>query len=385
MASIDKVKSVVRYATNFATRAIFRDEAVRKLLVEKHYRIVAGKVNAQGQCAMYTAADLLDWRTTMGFRIECSHEVYRANCFYGIGKAMRTFGGANQCVKACVEHGVHFGDYVNAQELDGSGLPCLITFGSARLNHIRSASDVPVAMVGPYIAYAQDYLDQVELAWAKARLGKSLLVFPSHSVDRVKVTYELSSLIKEIERVKAEYELNTVLICLYYRDLLNGAAEAYEQMGYTVVTAGYREDSLFLARQRSLIQIADLTMSNNVGTHVGYCAYMGKPHYIFDQRKRYSSDSSLDDSEFDNEFAVSQAAEKAEVASAFSWFSNDFTPDQRAVLNCYWGFDRVFDHQEMSALLSACETAYQAKTRKRQDVFRKVACAQGVRVDGLHV
>lgn len=385
MGVLNKMKSAARFTANAATRAVIKDEATRKLLVENHYARAANKVNAHGEVALRTADDLLDWRATMGFRFECSREVYRANSFYGIGKSLRSFGGTEQCVKACIEHGVHFGSYANKQELDGSGLPSLITFGPARLEHIRAISNVPVAMVGPYIAYAEDYLSTDELDQTKERLGRSLLVFPSHSVDRVKVSYEFSALVDEIEKVCAEFELDTILVCLYYRDILNGAAEEYERKGYHVVTAGYREDSLFLARQRSLILLSDMTMSNNVGTHVGYCAYMGKPHYIFEQEKIYASDSALDKSEFDNEFASSLTFEKAEVARAFSQLTFRLTSEQKAILNRYWGFDKVLDSHELGALLSACEQAYLERPRNRQRAFRAIIRSQGLRVGGLDV
>ena len=51
-----------------------------------------------------------------------------------------------------------------------------------------------------------------------------------------------------------------------------------------VVTAGYIMDPLFLSRLKSIIQLSDLTMSNNVGTHLGYCIYLNKPHWIVRQK-----------------------------------------------------------------------------------------------------
>ena len=370
MNVIRNVKSGLRFAVNEATRALIWDESLRKRLAECYYAWAARRVNAREGFAARSASDLLDWRATMGFRFKCSREVYRANSFYGIGEALRTFSGAQGCIKACVEHGVHFGSYVNGQELEGSGLPCLITFSPARLEHIRVVSDVPVAMVGPYIAYAPDYLDEIEMSKVRDQLGRTLLVFPSHSVDRVKVTYELASLVSEIERVKREREINSVLICLYYRDLLNGVAGDYESLGYRVVTAGYREDALFLARQRSLIFLADLTMSNSVGTQVGYCGYLGRPHYIFDQEKRYGSDSALDDSEFNNAYARSQAAEKAEVAAEFSVLTDSLTGKQRELLERYWGFSKVRSRDELSDLFAVCEEAYRAGSKARQRSLR---------------
>ena len=372
------LKSVTRHAVNMTTRTIIRNEALRKLLVEKYYRKIAEKLNSQGQFAWQSAEDLLDWRMTMNFRIKCSHEVYRANSFYGIGEALRAFSGSTQCIKACIEHGVYFGAYVNEQELHKSGLPCLITFGSARYDHIREVSDVPVIMVGPYIAYAKDYLKQEEFITAKEKLGKTLLVFPSHSIDRVKVSYELSSLFAEMEHVKTMFGIKSILVCLYYRDLLNGVADIYEQKGYSVVTAGYREDSLFLPRLRSLIKLSDLTMSNSVGTHVGYCAYMGKPHYVFDQLKGYSSDSILDSCEYKNVFLKSQTLEKNEVAKLFSGFEKKLTRQQENVMDRYWGFKNIKSPLDMSVLLDVCEKAWSEKTKHRQRSFREMAIARGL-------
>ena len=97
----------------------------------------------------------------------------------------------------------------------------------------------------------------------------------------MKVTYELACLVSEIERVKREQEIDSVLICLYYRDLLNGVAGDYEGLGYHVVTAGYREDALFLARQRSLIFLADLAMSNRRGNASRLLRLSRKGHIIF--------------------------------------------------------------------------------------------------------
>lgn len=372
MGVVNTVKSGIRFAVNTATRSLIKDEAVRKKLVEKHYAKAANRVNSNASYAGRTSEDLLDWRKTMGFRFRLSREVYRANGFYGIGETLRRFAGSDTCVKACIEHGVHFGNYVNKQELDGSGLPCLLTFSETRLGHIREVSNVPVGLIGPYIAYAEDYLDDKEFSLARERLGKTLLVFPSHSVDRVRVSYELDDLVSEIERVKANHDIETVLICLYYRDLLNGAAKDYERFGYRVVTAGYREDSLFLARQRSLISLADLTISNNVGTHVGYCAYLKRPHIVYVQEKLYESDSVLDNSEFDNAYAEQLAAEKTEVAEAFRSYSNELTEEQKRVCEKYWGFSYVRSKKELFSLFSLLDQAYEAKSSFRQSELRKL-------------
>lgn len=375
MRRLERVRSGARFAVNSTSRALIRDEAVRKRIVERYYAFRSGRVNRGAPRAYRTGADLVDWRATMGFSFECSREVYRGNTFYGIGRSLRDYAGAHTSVKACVEHGVYFGNYTNPQELEGSGLPCLLTFGTSRLAHVRAVSNTPVGLIGPYIAYASDYLTDEKLRELRANLGRVMLVYPSHSVDRVRVSYEISQLLEVVERVAKERQIDTVLICLYYRDILGGAADAYESRGFTVVTAGFREDPLFLSRQRSLIRLSDFTMSNNVGTQVGYCSYLDKPHYVFPQEKQFVSASVLDDSEFANPYATQNEIERADVAAAFRRFEPMRTPEQSRVLERYWGFSKVRSRESMALLLSDMEEAYRFPPQERQARLQEISNA----------
>lgn len=365
------VSSRVRNFVNQSSRSLLK-ESTRKMLVENFYAAKASKINRNSPVADHMGEDLVDWRKTLSYRIQCSRGVYRGNCFYGAARWMQEYAGTKNSVKACIEHGVYFGNYVNDRELDGSCLPALITYGPARMNHVKDVSKTPVCMVGPYIAYAPDYLSGAEATKIKSKLGRTLLVFPSHSVDRVKVEFEMKGLFDAINRMVNEYGIDTVLISLYYRDLLDGAADPYEALGYTVVSSGYREDSLFLPRQRSLIKLADYTMSNNVGTHVGYCAYLGKPHWVYGQEKRYRAVSAVDASEFDNPYVDLQAKEKGEVEQAFAKLSEEVTNQQRSVCERYWGFGKVKTPSEMSRILSACGEAYIARPDNRQEKMRQI-------------
>lgn len=366
---MNKTISIVRDIVNRTSR-ILLNEPTRKKLVETFYADKAARLNCKASFAPHTGRDLIDRHATLGYRIRCSRGVYRGNCFYGAAYWMQHYAGVQTVLKACVEHGVYFGNYVNEVELDESGLPCLITFGPSRVAHVSDVSNVPVIPVGPYIAYASDYLSPDEAKDIKSSLGKTLLVFPSHSVDRVKVAYETNELIAEIKRISAEHNIDSVLVCLYYRDILNGASKAYEQQGFTVVTAGYREDVLFLSRLRSLIGLADLSMSNSVGTHVGYCAYLGKRHYVYSQEKRYEAISSADVSEFDNPYRKLAEQEKADVANVFSSFDND-PQSVKDICNQFWGFRNVLSNSQMAELIDTCNRACELPPKKRQPFFRE--------------
>lgn len=369
-----KIGSYARYVVNAVSRKVL-NERLRKTLVEHYYSTKSSLINRSAEYAPHTAADLLDWRRTLGYRYRCSRGVYRGNCFYGAGYWMQQYAGFGSTAKAAIEHGVYFGNYVNDAELDGSGLPCLITFGPSRVSHISAVSNVPIAAVGPYIAYAPDYLSSEDQISLKSSLGKILLVFPSHSVDRVSVAFDFEGLFEEIDQVVELNQIDEVLVCLYYRDLLNGAAARYEAKGYRVVTAGYREDLLFLPRLRSLIKVSDLTMSNSVGTHVGYCAFMGKPHRVLHQSKSFQAASSKDKTEFENDYVEQSTKEKRDVEIAFQDFHS--SQMKQEVCASYWGFGKTLDSFTMHALLLACDQAFSAKPTECQNAFRSIVECSG--------
>lgn len=367
---MNKAFSQIRNVINKTSRNLL-NEPTRKKLVEAYYSNKVAHLNNGANYAPHSRKDLIDWRATLGYRIRCSRGVYRGNCFYGAAYWMQHYACVETTIKACIEHGVYFGNYVNDAELDKSGLPCLVTFGPSRVAHVSEISSVPTIPVGPYIAYASDYLSTDEACMLKAELGKVLLVFPSHSVDRVEISFETSSLINEIKRMATTNRIDRVLICLYYRDILNGAAKVYEQQGFTVVTAGYREDILFLSRLRSLINLSDLTMSNSVGTHVGYCALLGRPHYVYEQSKHYTAVASADAVEFDNPYMRLAEREKEEVSLAFDSFNRE-SQSVKKVCDHFWGFRNVLTTAQMAELINLCNQAYKASPRKRQACFKEM-------------
>lgn len=47
-----------------------------------------------------------------------------------------------------------------------------------------------------------------------------------------------------------------------------------------------------------MIESADLTVSKQPGTHLGYCIYFGKPHILFPQDFSYEGDEKVRDEDF---------------------------------------------------------------------------------------
>jgi regulator of replication initiation timing len=100
-------------------------------------------------------------------------------------------------------------------------------------------------------------------------------------------------------------------------------------------------------------------MSNSVGTHVGYCVYYNKPHYIYIQDLKQVSSNIDYQLEVDIEKEKQRIDEKTEIANAFSNISEKVNEEQYHICNKYWGFSKVKSKKEMSDIFYFCEKIYQ--------------------------
>ena len=124
-------------------------------------------------------------------------------------------------------------------------------------------------------------------------------------------------------------DYDTVFISMIGYDIELGANKYYEDKGYVVVTSGSRSDPYFLNRQRDLIELADMTISNSIGTHIGYCICLGTPHYLFTQRIDWAGGIKEQD-----RITLST---RAELYNAFGSRRPIITPQQIEIVKKYWG------------------------------------------------
>ena len=269
-----------------------------------------------------------------------------------MGRCLKEYRGVNvqDSLNAMIEHGVFFGDYVADREYI-LNVPSIITFGDSRIQHLTDKGvNKQIIPIGPYIHYASPLLAKEEFLRVKQHLGRVLLVFPSHSLDKegFKSQYNIKEFTDEIDRVARDFD--TVLISLHYDDV--SRAVEYEKRGFICVSSGHTNDPFFMHRQRSIIELSDVTMSNAVGTHVGYCIYLKKPHYLFKQKIGGGKDNVVekltkrwcDDSIYEKEVS--------EVESAFDYYSSSITEYQFEIANKYWGFEYIKTPEKLKEILS---------------------------------
>ena len=281
------------------------------------------------------------------------------NNLYGHVQALRDHSGATTPLDAYLEHGYFWGGIVH-HDAHAWWVPTILTLSTHRRDLLKEQLPHKEAIaLGPYIHYARPMYSEEEMRAHKAKLGKVLLVFPSHAVKGVKAEFNLGEFIQKIKLAGKDYD--TILISLYYLErAYPERIKAYRDAGFQVVTSGHRFDPHFICRQRTLIEWADLTLSNDMGTHVGYCLYLNKPHVMIHQEVQRLEVSQGELSRLQNQGAGDTfSMAKAEMEEGARLFSDTWeSMDQgaaRAWVSKRWGFADVKSPEEVRRLFRGAQ------------------------------
>ncbi|MCR4964294.1 MAG: hypothetical protein K6A41_01405 [Bacteroidales bacterium] len=260
---------------------------------------------------------------------------------YGNWKAVAKLKGSRfNFLREYIEHGLSFFKTIESAEYLGyvnrKGIKKIYTLGEFRRGvleeylSVKKFHDREIVTVGPYIKGADNFYDKKTRDKLKEKYGKIMLVFPAHSFFEVKTKYEVGTLVNFIEENKNKFD--SIFICMYWKDILDKPAEIdyYEKQGYIMVSNGHRHDPQFMSRQKDLIELADLVVTNEVSNCIGYAISMDTPVYYFEQKIEITLQDidSLDDSK-------EKAREKCK--ELFGTMSFEITPEQKDYVRYYWG------------------------------------------------
>ena len=163
---------------------------------------------------------------------------------------------------------------------------------------------------------------------------------------------------------------------MYWKDVLLGTAEIYQKFGFEVVTAGHYYDPMFMSRLKSIIETSTMTMSNKLGTYIGYCIYLNKPHLLLKTKvdvEKISSDGKLAEIEQGLLEEVRKKDINRDVDQIYDLLSENrevITPEQYTFLNKYWGFTEVKSPKQLRKLLMAFEGEYQLKNNFEKKFYQ---------------
>jgi hypothetical protein len=249
-----------------------------------------------------------------------------------------------------------------------------ITFvqGGARAAYLNAYSDKLHYPIGPIINYAECSLSQEHFDNEKLRLGKMLLVFPDHSTHHVTARIDENSFMTRVADLAVDFD--SVCVCLYWKDILNGAADYYLENGYECVSAGHMFDDRFLPRLKSLLRLSDMVVSAYAGTPSAISVFMGKPHSTLlevairtsNSQERLSADVNLN----------AQTAVGRQFDALFHGYNDRVTDEQYAFIDDWWGISRVKTQQELVYLCDIAEDMY----AKGETFYMNNPCAEQLQI-----
>ncbi len=286
-----------------------------------------------------------------------TNELIEPNDYYGHATLIKKYAGyANDYqTKTAIEHGVYY--HQGGFDVEyRAPLPAIMCPSPQRYDALREVTNKALFAIGPLINYSPSHLTGEARSDEERRLQKNLLVFPAHSTHWIHTKFDIQTLCRTLENLGKEFD--TIRICLGWKDVLRGAATEYLQHGFECVTAGHMFDPEFLPRLRGLIETATVTCSNQIGTHIGYCIALGKPHFLIDMKIDLTADTAEFREEIERGLAELHKV-PPELYTAFSEVRDDISTSQQEVIARYWGLPERRTPTELRTLLQVAEDMYQ--------------------------
>lgn len=278
-------------------------------------------------------------------------ELHESNDYYGIASTIKKYVGIENSypLKVVLEHGL---TYNGIWKYDlAEPFPSILFVGRHRYRCLSPFTNKFLFAIGPALAYAEYSTDVDVLMRIKEKLGKVLLVFPGHSTHWYRRFSDIDSFCRELKKYYSLFD--TIIISIYWRDVLYNKHITYMNHGFPCFCAGHIYDSNFLSNLKSIIFLADSTCSNQMSTASAYCLLMGKPHFYI--KFDYHYNIKLKDTGVingDNRSIISQF-EKIFSVNKKNFFV--ITDEQREFADYFMGLRKVKTKEEMLNILALNE------------------------------
>ena len=268
------------------------------------------------------------------------------NTMYGQLRSLYDYAGLEYKETPFIhlEHGVNF-SIDDVPELKFS-ISTVMLFQSDYKKEMIHKKDPykPVFAIGPYIRYTKPYYDSETVQVMKEALGRTVVIYLGHTWERVSVERD----IEEYKRIIREYKesFDSIIFCLYWTDCRPELVEQLQTEDKVhFVSAGYRGDPKFLARTRTILEMADMVVGNDIGTFVGYAICLGK-------KVQYINTNDVVKMEHVSPNVVNAKKRKQRIISAIN---SDNKNELSQLYNEFWGGDCLKTPQEMREILLFAE------------------------------
>lgn len=316
--------------------------------------------------------DNRELRDIMNYResIRSRRDVYNSDGFlgpsiiYGMGYTLRKYARYKHALRLVVEHGAFFSNF-NPLSERYQDWGVVLTNSFERVEVLKNHMPNCVIPIGPYIHYANCIVDEFRFKSLKRNLGKTLLVFPMHSLEDCDYSTDKEGFVEFVNKIKDKGNYNTVLACLYFVDVENAGDLFYRKQGWDIVCAGRRENYDYMNILKTIIMLSDYVINQSFSTNVGWSIYLGKPVTIFNV-KSYSVRTADG-----NETKVANSYENAydeKLKDLLTTYSEKIDKDVWDYFSYHYGFEFVRTHEEMKLI---CE--FSRKVGKKKNKWRIIA------------
>lgn len=317
--------------------------------------------------------DIFDYKKIIEERPDEDFEYTAYNGFYGLSYVMKRYTGYKGLLYPIFLHNSNI-DLWSFAEFEVSNNSIGIVCADRLADMVEEKTGKTSLAIGPSIMYAQSVLSEEEIEKIKKNLGKTLLILPSHSIEDYSCKSNVNVFTDYVEQIKNRYNFDTILVSLYFYDIIKGADKIYLDKGYKIVSAGHRNSRDFLDVQRTMYEICDGVISQGYTTGLSYGFCLGKPISIF-------NDSDIiyhktDDPE--KRLIPVNSKETQKFNKLFGEYTDSVTEEQREYAEYLWNMSKKRSKEEMLHIFNLTRDIETTKNkRKKADLIEEIKKLKG--------
>lgn len=299
-------------------------------------------------------------------------ELHTANEMYGIGYQFRRATGYNGKIKFLVEHSINSVRTDNVIEYLNNDFPIVFTPSRGRFEVIQPLTNKLVIPYGPNtMPYAKAVCDEPMIAALKQNLGRTLVVYPQHNTADFSY-FEAQNLIKDfiayVENFRAEHHFDTILCCMYFRDIMGGAHVEFEKKGWKIISCGHHQNYDFGDCSKTVYRIADFVIAQESYATNIQATYMGVPSISVAGNRQIKRENGVIE---DRRETMGDGVICKQCDSLFGAYHEEITPEQLEWCTKWGGFDCVKTPQEIRLFMDYAKDVWHCDMSDR--AFLKVA------------
>ncbi len=274
-------------------------------------------------------------------------ETIVSNGIYGTSYCLKRYTGYPKMIQCAIEHGMPH-TFENEYELNGNKANTLLVASEERKKALKGYTNKNIIPYGPLIAYSKVLFDDNTIRDMKDNLGKTLLVYPMHSIEDYHFKNSTNDFIDFVEEIKKKYNYDTVLVSIYFIDILRGFHVRFMQRGWKIMCAGNRLNFDFMDCQRTIMELADLVVCQGYSSALGYAGYLKKPIVYKDLPLIVRHNGEIEEQDMWMQY-------KNSIIELFSDYHESLTEEQYEFLSNLYGYDSVMSPEELRNIFKMSE------------------------------